>query len=367
MSAKKTGCGLLLPIHYVLFAGIVLGIIAKFFVSIDCNALPLWLASIAAGIGAAYVLFSAADCVKRGLALKADPLNDDVDIRDRAVAKELAENLGGCGPLARQARRLLAAWGAGAVGPQVARKAASQMARTNATLAAEAVAVFFICAAGAGALMCKASAACPAADGACGGCCGLCGAFAILFILVPVVACARIQRATRESGYLEGQLLARIGSDTPAAAASDFAEKAASAMDGATAKLADSQEKAAKAVEAATAKLADAQEKALAALAAAQAKSADAIAKSNTDAAASIAQGQAEVARQLDRVTALASSIENVLKLQQSVDGTLKGVAAADEFKSTLLELKRHLSESDTLLKNVTKPRTIRFVENPAD
>ena len=366
MSAKNNGCGMLLPIHFILFAGIVLGIVAKFFISMDNNSLQLWLACIAAGIGAAYVLASIADCVKRGLALKADPLNDGIDVRDRAVAKDLAENLAGNGPLARQARRLLAAWGAGAVGPQVSRMAASQMVRTIASLVAEATAVFLVCIAGAAAMMCKAGAACQA-DGGCGGCCCLCGVFAILFVLIPVVSCGRIQRSTHESGYLESQLIARIGSDTPGAAAADFADKAASAMDAATAKLADSQEKAAKAVESATAKLADAQEKALASLAAAQAKSADAIAKAHTDAAASLAQGQAEVARQLDRVTALASSIENVLKLQQSVDGTLKGVAAADEFKSTLLELKRHLAESDTLLKNVTKPRTIRFVENPAE
>ena len=360
MSAKNNGCGMLLPIHFILFAGIVLGVIAKFFVSMDGNAVSLWLSCIAAGIGVAYVLASVADCVKRGLALKADPLSDSIDVRDRAVAKDLAENLAGSGPLARQARRLLAAWGAGAVGPQVARMAASQMYRTIFTLAAEGIAVFIIC------LVANKSEGIPA------------DILSVLAVLVPFVACARIQRATRESGYLESQLIARIGNDTPGAAAADFADKAASAMDTATAKLSDSQEKAAKAVEAATAKLAEAQEKALSALAAAQAKSADAIAaaqsksadaiaKSHTDAAASLAQSQTEVARQLDRVTALASSIENVLKLQQSVDGTLKGVAAADEFKSTLLELKRHLAESDTLLKNVTKPRTIRFVENPAE
>ena len=34
-----------------------------------------------------------------------------------------------------------------------------------------------------------------------------------------------------------------------------------------------------------------------------------------------------------------------------------------EEFKNTLLELKRHLAESDTLLKNVSKPRAIRLVE----
>ena len=80
-------------------------------------------------------------------------------------------------------------------------------------------------------------------------------------------------------------------------------------------------------------------------------------------ASAKIGTAQTEVATQLGRVTALASSIDNVLKLQQAVDGTLKGVTVTDEFKSTLVELKRHLAESDQLLKNAAKPRTIRLVE----
>ena len=116
-----------------------------------------------------------------------------------------------------------------------------------------------------------------------------------------------------------------------------------------------------------------------------QAEAAAQVAKAQTDAAAQLAKAQddmtakltaaldqsstkigtaqIEVATQLGRVTALASSIDNVLKLQQAVDGTLKGVAVTDEFKSTLVELKRHLADSDQLLKNAAKPRTIRLVE----
>ena len=58
------------------------------------------------------------------------------------------------------------------------------------------------------------------------------------------------------------------------------------------------------------------------------------------------------------------ASIDNIFNLQQAVDNTLKGVSATEEFKSTLVELKRHLAESDQLLRNAAKPRTIRLVEN---
>ena len=73
------------------------------------------------------------------------------------------------------------------------------------------------------------------------------------------------------------------------------------------------------------------------------------------------------MAEQLGRVTEIAASIDKIFKLQQAVDNTLKGVAVTDEFKSTLVELRRHLAESDQLLKNAAKPRAIRLVEKDSD
>ena len=184
-----------------------------------------------------------------------------------------------------------------------------------------------------------------------------------------------------------------VGNDTPAAAAGDFAKTAGkaaaesmTALAGAQAKfvdqLAKSQEQAsalaAKAQAEASAQLAKAQAEAAAQIAKAQSESSAQVAKAQADmtakltaaldqASAKIGTAQTEVATQLGRVTALASSIDNVLKLQQAVDGTLKGVTVTDEFKSTLVELKRHLAESDQLLKNAAKPRTIRLVEKDTE
>ena len=105
------------------------------------------------------------------------------------------------------------------------------------------------------------------------------------------------------------------------------------------------------------------QQDATAQLTKAQADMAAKLSSTQEASAAQLAKAQVEIATQLGRVTALASTIDNVLKLQQSVDGTLKGISAAEEFKSTLVELHRHLSESDAILKNASKPRTIRLVE----
>lgn len=376
MSNQKTGYGMLTPIHLVVPAGIVVGVIATS--CMDAFKLPeVWISSIVGGIGLAYVLLGLVDCILRARALAAAPL-DSQDVSDRAVARELAESLPGTGLLARHSRRLLAAWGAGATGQQVSRMAATQLYRALLALVAEGVAIFAVVAIG---LLISDF---PMFDAVV-----INIATTIILLLIPLVTLARIQGASRESGYIESQFLARIGNDTPAAATTDFAQKVETSVNAATARFADTETKAAAAIEAATAKLADAQQKALAALtdaqtsasaaalkastdsAAALAKSsadaAQALAKSQAEAAAAMAQGQTEVAKQLERVTALAASIEKVLDLQKSVDGTLKSVSATDEFKSTLLELKRHLAESDELIKTATKPRRIRFVENPAE
>ncbi len=65
-------------------------------------------------------------------------------ISDRAVASERMAALTGRSPLQRHIRRLLAAWGAGASGPQVATMAGNQMLRTLVILAAETVAILVL-------------------------------------------------------------------------------------------------------------------------------------------------------------------------------------------------------------------------------
>ena len=339
---------------------------------------------LATGIALAYVLLGAADWVLQRLALAKNPLPADLDLSDRAIARERVAALTGCSLLERHARRLLGAWGAGASGPQVAVMAANQTGRLLALLVAEAGAILVVLLAAAG----------FAAPGA------LLTLGTGLLVLVALVGLARFQLASQCEGYIEAHLLARIGNDTPAAAAADFAQAAGKAASESLAALAAAQAKfveqlaksqdqaaalAAKAQQDATAQLAKAQAEAAAQIAKAQAEAAAQIAKSQADASAQVAKSQTdmaaqltaaldqssakigaaqtEVATQLGRVTALASSIDNVLKLQQAVDGTLKGVAVTDEFKSTLVELKRHLAESDQLLKNAAKPRTIRLVE----
>ena len=376
MEKRKVKCG-----GYGMFTGIYgivgLGILFGILLGIPFKPAEWTLSDVATvlatGMAVAYVVLAAIDWLVQTIALAKNPLPADLDLSDRSVARERVAALTGCALLQRHVRRLLSAWAAGASGPQVAVMAADQTFRLLSLILAEAAAILVLLVSAAGF-----SAPGPLLTLGTG-----------LMVLVALAALARFQLASKTAGYIESHLLARIGNDTPAAAAADFAQTASKAAADSMAALAAAQakfvEQLAKSQDQASALAAKAQQDAAAQLAKAQAEAAAQIAKAQSEAAAQVAKAQAdmaakltaaleqssakigtaqtEVATQLGRVTALAASIDNVLKLQQAVDGTLKGVAVTDEFKSTLVELKRHLAESDQLLKNAAKPRTIRLVE----
>ena len=383
--AKCSGYGMFTGILWVIALGLILGVA----IGIPLKAGEGWDSSqlaalLATGIGLAYIVLALVDWLVQFRALAANPLPDSLDLSDRAVAAEQLAALKGCTPLHRHIRRLLAAWAAGASGPQVATMAGHQTLRMLGLLIAETAAILAMLAVSAGFI--PPQILLTLGSG--------------LMALLLMVAMARFQLAAHVAGYIESHLLARIGNDTPAAAGLEFTRAVAKSVSDSTAALAAAQakfaEQLAKAQELAAAQMAKAQQEASAQLAKAHQEAAAPIAKAHQDAAAQVvkaqqeaaaqiskAQGEAsaqtakaqqetaaqlakaqdKVAEQLGRVTDIAASIDRIFKLQQAVDGTLKGVAVTDEFKSTLVELKRHLAESDQLLKNAAKPRTIRLVE----
>jgi len=69
------------------------------------------------------------------------------------------------------------------------------------------------------------------------------------------------------------------------------------------------------------------------------------------------------LAGQLEKIQVLEKDIQKILHVQEVVDETIKSVAAAEEFNATLVALRTHLEQSDKLLAEVAKPRTIRLVE----
>lgn len=392
---KCSGYGMFTGICGIVGLGILFGILLGIPFKPEEWTLSDGAAVLATGLALAYVVLAAIDWLAQTLALAKNPLPSDLDLSDRAVARERMAALTGCSLLQRHIRRLLSAWAAGASGPQVAAMAANQTFRLLSLLLAETAAILVLLVATAG----------FSAPGS------LLTLGTGLMLLVALAGLARFQLASKTAGYIESHLLARIGNDTPAAAGVEFVQSIAKAVADSTASLSAAQAKfadqlakvqseasaqmakaqtdaaaqmvkaqldastqLAKAHQEAAAPIAKAHQEAAAQVVKAQQESSAQVEKAQTDMAArltaaleqssaQIAKAQTEVATQLGRVTALASSIDNVLQLQQAVDGTLKGVAVTDEFKSTLVELRRHLAESDQLLKNAAKPRTIRLVE----
>lgn len=319
------GCGMVTCACKLLVAGVVAGAALAWLYAGNAGEAglksgSLWGAAVAYGIGIAYVVLSVVECILQARAVKADSLGGGVEWSDRDVAAEQGGALKGKSMVARDARALLGAWGAGASGPQVARMAATQTGRWVALAAGEAVAVWAICSAGDG-------FAAPQE---------LLSMGTAVMLGVALAGLWRLQTVAAASKYVEASLLAHIGNDTAAAAAEALTDRAG------------------KGIEAAMGKLEETAKKAGESIAAAQEKS-----------VAKLAQNQAEVAKQLDRVAGVASSVDELLQLQKKVDATLKTVTVTNEFQTTLAGLRQHLSEADSLLKEARKPRKIRLVEDP--
>ncbi len=79
-------------------------------------------------------------------------------------------------------------------------------------------------------------------------------------------------------------------------------------------------------------------------------------------------QGSAQaLSEQLANVQALGTEIDKVLRTTQSMEATLRQVGSSDEFRQTLSNLRSHLSASDELLKQLSKPRKVVFSELRAE
>jgi biopolymer transport protein ExbB/TolQ/ABC-type transporter Mla subunit MlaD len=66
---------------------------------------------------------------------------------------------------------------------------------------------------------------------------------------------------------------------------------------------------------------------------------------------------------QFEKVTQLGTEIDKVLRTTQAMEATLRQVGSSDEFRQTLATLRSHLSTSDELLKQLSRPRKVIFQE----
>ena len=81
-------------------------------------------------------------------------------------------------------------------------------------------------------------------------------------------------------------------------------------------------------------------------------------------------QKSSEAADQLSgkiaEVGKLAAGIQDMLQLEASIEKSLKGISASDEFQQTLKEIRGHLTATDEFCKQLSKPRVITLKEEMA-
>jgi len=267
----------------------------------------------------AYGVLSFVDTFLRRRKLASDPLPEDVDVADRAVARDQAEALPEEVPL----RRLLAAWAGGSSGGQVSVLARSQYARDLATAVADGAFVAL-----AALLAVHLSVSEPATD------------LLALFggVLVALAVLARARFLATKADYVEVRLLSKIGADSPAGNADALAKA-----------LSDISERSADSF----------------------AKSAAASAKLASDATASAAKSFAEPVAQLresmGRLDKVVGELNDTLSRHKALDAAMGDLASAKDFRGALQSIQTHLGRTDEALKALSRPRRIRLVEGDAN
>lgn len=72
-----------------------------------------------------------------------------------------------------------------------------------------------------------------------------------------------------------------------------------------------------------------------------------------------------QLAERLSDIRDTASKIDKMLRLQESVDKSLSGLSASDEFGRMLQDLRGHLAQTDDFCRKISKPRVITLREEP--
>jgi hypothetical protein len=91
----------------------------------------------------------------------------------------------------------------------------------------------------------------------------------------------------------------------------------------------------------------------------------DALRKAAEDFAARLKQNTDGLSTQVDRLSAMATGIDTLLRATEAMQKTLTALSSSDDFRKTMTTLDRHLEDSRDVLKKFARPRTILLEERP--
>lgn len=342
------------------------------------------LLSLCFGLAWAYLFLQWASLAGELFSLFSDPLPLSLDLGRREELKDHLGKLDGRQPFTLRAQRLLEAWITGWSPRHVAALASFQSRRARAPMVAGTVFVIllaFVCYALGGNLWLTWGA----------------------LVVLALTVLARLNLCDRIDAYFEGNLLTRLPANVPptASTAAELADALGGSINRAFQNYIPQPEKMALAiqgaVENASRTIAVDIEKLNRSLAESQSGLADKMMQASKDSAARMGEVEKALANaakematgawvatlkgaltehaqelqsankaltdQLAKIQDLEKDILKILHVQEVIDGTVKSVAATEEFKQTLNALRTHIQESDKLLREVSKPKTIRLVE----
>ncbi|MBU0678954.1 MAG: MotA/TolQ/ExbB proton channel family protein [Verrucomicrobia bacterium] len=92
-------------------------------------------------------------------------------------------------------------------------------------------------------------------------------------------------------------------------------------------------------------------------------ESAEALQESTRDNTTRALSAASQLADRMQDVANMAAGIQDLLKIEEAVEKTLKGISASDEFQKTLQDIRQHLVTTDEFCTKLSKPRVITLTE----
>jgi archaellum component FlaC len=89
----------------------------------------------------------------------------------------------------------------------------------------------------------------------------------------------------------------------------------------------------------------------------------DSVSKSTQDLVSKSTQTAQQLGGKLDEVAKLAHSIQDLLQIENSVEKSLAGISASDDFRKTLEDLRKHINSTTEFCSRLSKPRVITLRE----
>ncbi len=93
-------------------------------------------------------------------------------------------------------------------------------------------------------------------------------------------------------------------------------------------------------------------------------ESAESLQKTTREASEQSLSAAEQLSQRMEDVVKLANGIQDLLKIEQAVEKSLKDIAASEELQQTLQSLRSHLQTTDDFCKRLSKPRVITLRED---